>query len=124
MFYFSTSYPRGMFVFFLILRQSRMENMYQTIYEAVPDLSVAPPLVIVCVLTLCLVTYIIYAWKTGKDDYRFLIFVAVILVFIISCSFYTSIDAKRKVYDEYVHCLQQMEMFLWQFFLNLKKLYP
>ena len=79
-----------------------MENMYQTIYEAVPDLSVAPPLVIVCVLTLCLVTYIIYAWKTGKDDYIFLIFVAVFLVFIISCSFYTSIDAKQKVYDEYV----------------------
>lgn len=78
-----------------------MENMYQTIYEAVPDLSVAPPLVIVCVLTLCLVTYIIYAWKTGKDDYIFLIFVAVFLVFIISCSFYTSIDAKQKVYDEY-----------------------
>lgn len=79
-----------------------MDNMYQTLYEAIPATDVNTPLIILCGLTLCLVAYIIYAWKTGKDDYRFLIFVAVILVFIISCSFYTSIDAKRKVYDEYV----------------------
>ena len=83
--------------------------MYKVIYEAKPFYGVNPAFVILCVITVLITLILIALWRKFDIGSRFFfLFILIFFIFIISCQAYTSIDAKRKVYDAYVagECLK------------------
>lgn len=77
--------------------------MYKEIYEAKPFYGVNPAFVIFCVITVLITLLVIVFWKKVDTGVRCLVSaIIVFMFFIISCQAYTSIDAKRKVYNAYV----------------------
>ena len=77
--------------------------MYKEIYEAKPFYGVNPAFVIFCVITVLITLFVIVFWKKVDTGVRCLaLAIIVFLLFMISCQAYTSIDAKRKVYNAYV----------------------
>ena len=77
--------------------------MYKEIYEAKPFYGVNPAFVIFCVITVLITLLVIVFWKKVDTGVRCLVSaIIVFMFFIISCQAYTSIDAKRKVYNAYI----------------------
>ena len=76
--------------------------MYKEIYEAKPFYGVNIAFVIFCVITILITLIFIAFWrKFDKGSRFFFSFILVFFIFIIFSQAYTSIDAKRKVYDVY-----------------------
>ena len=77
--------------------------MYKEVYEAKPFYGVNPAFVIFCVITVLITLILIAFWrKIDMGSRFFFLFILIFFIFIISCQAYTSIDAKRKVYNAYI----------------------
>ena len=77
--------------------------MYKGIYEAKLVHGANPAFVIFCVITVLITLILIAFWRKFDMGSRFFfLFILIFFIFIISCQAYTSIDAKRKVYNAYI----------------------